>query len=60
MMRNTVARVAGQAMLEFLVVATALSIALFLPYLQGRSVISLLVHALMDCFRARSFLISIL
>jgi hypothetical protein len=51
---------AGQAMVEFLLVSAVLAVALFLPYLEGRSVTSLLVHASMECFRARSFLISIL
>jgi hypothetical protein len=51
---------AGQALLEFLVVAMALVLALFLPYLQGRSVVSLLLHALVEYFRARSYLVSIL
>jgi hypothetical protein len=60
MKSNSAARVAGQAMVEFLIVGTALAIALFLPYLHGRSVASLLVHASMECFRARSYLISIL
>lgn len=49
----------GQAMLEFLLVCAVLVIALFLPYLDGRSVTSLLLHALMEVFRARSFLVSI-
>ncbi len=60
MMRNVRPDLAGQARVEFLVVSTSLAIALFFPYLQGRSVASLLVHALMECFRARTFLISIL
>jgi hypothetical protein len=50
----------GQALIEFLLVSAALAVALFFPYLHGRSVVSLLVHASMDCFRARSYLISIL
>ena len=49
----------GQAMLEFLLVCAALVLALFLPYANGRSVAGLLLHALMECFRARSYLISI-
>lgn len=51
---------AGQCMVEFLLVVLALAIALFLPYVEGRSVVSLLIHALMECFRAQSYLISIL
>jgi len=54
------ARQQGQAMAEFLLVGTALAMALFLPYVDGRSVAGLLLHALMECFRARSFLISIM
>ncbi|MEO8315478.1 MAG: hypothetical protein ABI645_11860 [Pseudomonadota bacterium] len=60
MKRNVRPNLAGQAMVEFLLVSTSLSIALFFPYLQGQCVASLLVHALMECFRARTFLISIL
>ncbi len=52
--------VSGQAMAEFLLVTAALVFALFFPFVQGRSVVSLLLHSLMECFRARSFLISIL
>lgn len=47
-------------MAEFLLVSSALVVALFLPYVNGRSVAGLLLHALMECFRARSFLISIM
>jgi hypothetical protein len=47
-------------MLEFLLVSAALAVALFLPYLNGRSVAGLLLQALMAGFRARSFLISIM
>jgi hypothetical protein len=50
----------GQAMVEFLLVSAALAAALFLPYLHGRSVAAVLIRALMECFRARSYLISIL
>lgn len=50
----------GQAMVEFLLVAAVLAFALFFPYLQGHSVAALLLHALMDCLRARSYLVSIL
>jgi hypothetical protein len=50
----------GQAMVEFLLVAAAVVLALFLPYAQGQSVVSLLLHALMEFFRARSYLVSIL
>lgn len=50
----------GQAITEFLVVAVALAVALFYPYLQGESVVTLLLRALMRALRARSFLISII
>jgi hypothetical protein len=59
MTRNPNRRHAGQVMVEFLLVSSALALALFFPYLDGCSVASLLVHALMESFRARSFLISI-
>jgi hypothetical protein len=51
---------AGQAMVEFLVVSAAMAAALFFPYVDGRCVAALLVHALMECFRAQSYLVSIL
>jgi hypothetical protein len=60
MTRHLDGRHAGQAMAEFLLVSSALALALFFPYLDGRSVASLLVRALMECLRARSYLISIL
>jgi len=50
----------GQAMTEFLLVIAALVFALFFPYLHGQSAVALLLHSLMACFRARSFLLSIL
>ena len=50
----------GQAMVEFLVVSAVMAFALFFPYLQGRCVTTVLLHALMECFRARSYLISIM
>jgi hypothetical protein len=51
---------AGQGMAEFLVIAGALAMALFYPYLQGESVATWLLRAMMSCLRARSFLLSIL
>jgi hypothetical protein len=57
---STLRNAGGQAMVEFLLIAAALVVALFLPYLDGRSVVSLLLHALMEFFRAGSYLISIL
>lgn len=50
----------GQAMAEFLVVAAAMALALFYPYVHGESVGTLLVRALMRALRVRSFLISVL
>lgn len=50
----------GQAMTEFLVIAAALALALLYPYLQGESVATMLLRALMRVLRARSFLVSIL
>jgi hypothetical protein len=50
----------GQALTEFLMVAAAMAVALFYPYLQGESVVTLLLRALMRALRARSFLISII
>ena len=60
MKRSPSVRAAGQAMAEFLLVSAVLAMALFYPYLDGRPVAALLIHALMECLRARSFLISIL
>lgn len=50
----------GQSSVEFLVVGAAVALALFLPYLHGESVATLLLRALMHSMRARSFLVSIL
>ncbi len=58
--RKVNARSTGQAMVEFLLITAALAFALFFPYVQGRSVATLLLHALLESFRARSYLISIL
>jgi hypothetical protein len=49
----------GQAMVEFTLLCSALLLALFLPYLEGKSPAELLWLALIDTFAARSFLISI-
>lgn len=54
------ARQRGQAMAEFLLVAGAMALALFYPYLQGESVATLLLRSLMRVLRARSMLISVL
>jgi hypothetical protein len=45
---------------EVLMVAAALALALFLPYVNGESVVTLLVKAVMGALRARTFLVSIL
>jgi len=51
---------AGQSSAEFLAIACALALALFVPYLHGDSVATVLLRALMHSMRARSFLLSIL
>jgi hypothetical protein len=53
-------RTTGQAMVEFLVISATVVFALFFPYLQGRCVATLLLHALLESFRAGSYLVSIL
>jgi hypothetical protein len=53
-------RQSGQAIAEFLLLAAALSAALLLPFLQGRSVATLLLSTLGDYLRSQSFLLSIL
>ncbi len=53
-------RQGGQAMAEFLLVAGAMALALFYPYLHGESVATLLLRTLMRVMRARSLLISVL
>jgi hypothetical protein len=50
----------GQAMTEFLIVAIALALALFYPYVQGESVVTLLVRTVMRVLRARTFLVSVM
>jgi hypothetical protein len=50
----------GQASIEYLIVAAALAVALFYPIAQQGPVIGILVHALMNYFRAQAFVISIL
>lgn len=50
----------GQAMTEFLVVGAALALALFYPYVQGESVVTLLVRAVLRVLRARTFLVSVI
>ena len=57
-MRASVQR--GQAMTEFLIVASALALALFYPYVQGESVVTLLVRTVMRVLRARTFLVSVM
>ncbi len=47
-------------MTEFLLVTAALVASLFLPYLEGESVVTLLLRSLMRVARARSLLVSIL
>lgn len=50
----------GHGLVEFIVVAAALAAALFLPHLDGRPVIGLLVHSLVEYLRGTAFLTSIL
>lgn len=50
----------GQAMLEFLIAAAALAAALLFPFIHGRSMGGLLLHAMLEAFRAQSFLISVM
>lgn len=59
-MSATSARSGGQAMTEFLLVCAALLVALFFPYVEGHSVVFLLLRALLQCFQSDSFLVSIL
>ena len=47
-------------MAECLLLAAALALALLWPYVDGRSVASLLLETLLSNFRAQAFLISIL
>jgi len=51
---------AGQVMVEMLIVAAALAVALLMPYVHGRSVASLLLESLLEYLRAESYLLSIL
>ncbi len=47
-------------MTEFLIVCTALAVALLYPFMNGESVATMVLRALMRCLRTRSFLISVL
>lgn len=47
-------------MTEFLLVSAVVAFALFYPYLQGRSVAAILMHALLESLRVQSFLLSIM
>lgn len=53
-------RQSGQSSTEFLLVAGALAVALFYPFVEGQSVGDLLLRALMASLRARSYILSIL
>lgn len=53
-------RQSGQASTEYMVVAGALGLALFYPFLHQGPVFVVLVHALMNYFRTQSFVMSIL
>jgi hypothetical protein len=50
----------GQSSIEVLVVIAALAIALFVPFLDQGPVFIVLARALMGCFSAQSFVMSIL
>jgi hypothetical protein len=50
----------GQASAEFVLIAGALAVALFYPFAQQGPVFILLTRALMNYFKAQSFVISIL
>jgi hypothetical protein len=50
----------GQASVEYLLVAGALVVALFVAISDQGPVVEILVHALMDYFRSQSFVFSIL
>jgi hypothetical protein len=50
----------GQVMVEVLVLGVALSIALLLPFANGRSVAALLLANLVEWLRAQTYLLSIL
>ena len=53
-------RQSGQALSEYLIVVASLATALFYPYLDGESVATMLLRALMRVLRARSFLVSVM
>jgi hypothetical protein len=55
-----VRRQCGQSLSEFLIVVAAMAAALFYPYLDGESVATMLLRALMRVLRARSFLVSVM
>lgn len=50
----------GQVLVEVLVVVAALSVALLLPFFQGKSAASLLLTTLVSYLQAQSYLLSIL
>jgi hypothetical protein len=50
----------GQALVEYLVVCSALAIALFFPFENGNAVVILLARAVSDYFRGMSFVMSII
>lgn len=50
----------GQASTEFVLVAGAMAVALFYPFAQQGPVVVVLIRALLNQFRAQSFVLSIL
>lgn len=53
-------KVKGQSSIEVLVVIASLAIALFVPFLNQGPIFIILVKALLGCFSAQSFVVSIL
>ncbi len=57
---NPPRRAGGQSLVEYLLVCASLAAALFLPYVDGRSVAVLLASTLVEYLRGASFVTSIL
>jgi Na+-transporting NADH:ubiquinone oxidoreductase subunit NqrD len=53
-------RNSGQALVEYLIVCSALAVALFYPFADGEAVAVLLARALSDYFLGLSFVMSII
>jgi hypothetical protein len=50
----------GQSLPEFTLLCAMLAVALFVPYLDGQSVVEILWQAMVASFRSQSFLIAII